>query len=254
MKISFIVILSHLLVISSLIYLQSPSHKRAPRNRVVVRTKFEAPASPKLLKLDHPISLLIPSPPTAEPIASVEPEPPKPAVVKPIESKTPPKLTPKASKQPAPVTKPKTTAKPIVKKEQPKKEQPNPNQQKLISMMQQSLNRLETGGAQERHTAQSSRATIGALASEALSFEAKYEEELVIYLESLLSLPEKGDVKLKLTLKREGNVQKIDILKTTSESNKKYVESTLIPCCFPSFGSHFKGEIAHTFTITLVSH
>ena len=132
-----------------------------------------------------------------------------------------------------------------------------PNHEKLISMVQKSLNTLNSTSVTKAGPASSkasgSRKTIGTLASEALTFEAKYEQELVSYLEALFSFPEKGEVKIKLTLKREGNVQNVEILKASSPKNREYVTTSLISCSFPAFGSHFKGESAHTFTLNLTS-
>jgi hypothetical protein len=144
----------------------------------------------------------------------------------------------------AAVTKKKTSpsAEPVTKE--------STHQKKLVSLMQQSLAALS-----ETETApmKASLKTIGKLASDELFFETKYEEELILYLESWLTLPEKGEVKLKLTLKRDGSVEKIAILKATSERNSAYIESKLISLSFPRFDAHFKGENAHTFTITLKS-
>jgi len=144
--------------------------------------------------------------------------------------------------------------KPTVKKEKKTaRSKENPNQEKLISMMHQSLATLNTTASTSQPATPMKPNAIGKLTSETLSFEAKYEEELVLYLESLLSFPENGEVKLRLTLRREGSVQKIAILSSTSERNGKYIEATLATYSFPPFCAHYKGESTHTFTLTLTN-
>jgi hypothetical protein len=131
------------------------------------------------------------------------------------------------------------------------------HQDKLIALAQNSLNTLNSSGTrQSRETLTKTPAlskTIGILASETLSFETAYEQELTSYLEALFSFPEKGDVKVKLTLKREGNVHHVEILKASSPKNRDYVIQSIASCSFPAFGSHFQGEAMHSFTLNLTS-
>jgi hypothetical protein len=128
------------------------------------------------------------------------------------------------------------------------------NQEKLLTLMQQSLDRLNTWETVPlQQTPHPTTRTIGKLSSEGYCFEERYEAEMTHYLQSLLSLPEKGEVKLKLTLTREGGVDKIDILSFTSEENRTYITTTLIGHSFPPFQSHFKGEMRHTFTLIFTS-
>jgi hypothetical protein len=230
MKIPFIVILSHLLVITSLVYLHSFVSKTAPHRPLAVRTYVQMSA-PACAPNKTALSLQGPHSPE-EPCVQKNCEPPlKQAPVK------------KAD--------PKSAAKPAAKKGQPNSP---PSQQKLISIMQQSLNTLNTtNSTQKQDSWQQKGKVIGKLKSEALSFETNYEEELAAYLESLFSFPEKGEVKLKLTLTRGGGIQKIDIVHATSERNREYIEATFPSCSFLPFGSRFKGEVAHTFTIRLTS-
>lgn len=68
-----------------------------------------------------------------------------------------------------------------------------------------------------------------------------------------LKLPENGDVSLKLTLNNRGDVASLEILSTTSEKNRRYVEVSLKALKFPPFGVNFPGEKQHTFTIKLAS-
>lgn len=275
------VVIAHLAVVTFLICTQSPHQKKITRKQVVVKTYLQntQPKAPKYLKLDAPISLLVATPPAKEEIKQPIPEQslptepqleqPKPEVVKSVEQpkkevsvppapkaapKPPPKVTPKtADKKPPPQkTAPAQTAK---KETAPTpKAKTNPHQQKLISLMQESLHTLNTTGKVATTPPPTSpNKTVGTLASEALTFASHYEDALVSYLKGLLVLPEKGSVKLKLTVQKEGSVQEVVIVTSTSQKNRQYVESALASCYFPAFGSQFKGETAHTFTITLTS-
>lgn len=78
-----------------------------------------------------------------------------------------------------------------------------------------------------------------------------YQNELALRLKSLLHLPEFGEVKLRLTIKRNGSLAAMTILKSESEKNCKYLEKELKTLRFPDFSSSFDGEAEHSFTITL---
>lgn len=297
MKIPFAVTFVHALIVIAAIYIQPAPLKTTPRRPVAVKTVVMPKEQSQIAQsasLPIPEQVAeVEAAPESLPEVVLEPEPevePAPiAAEKPTQLPTDPTPTPHPTLPPRPTPKPdptpravpppkrlasdkkpdaKTTApqKATVQKATPKKpaakpvaSNPKPDHDKLISMVQKSLNTLNTSGGSTGATgkgkpsASSTSNTIGTLASETLSFEAKYEEELVSYLQALLSFPEKGDVKIKLTLKREGNVQKIEILKASSSKNREYVESSLASCSFPSFGSHFKGEASHTFTLNLTS-
>lgn len=272
MKISFFVTFFHGLAILLLLLFHTSSSKKETRRPVVVKTyvqNFEPPRRAKELSLAKPIA---PPAPAAAPVEEEEPkEEPQlelkeePTVSVEPEPQEVPKVTTRAAPKKAaakkapvkpkkPVTK-KQSAQSSVKKELTKAKA-NPNQQKLISMMKESLNALNGAGSSQKGSSLQTQGlgkTLGKLASETLTFERNYEEELILYLESILSLPEKGEVKLKLTLNRDGSMQKIGILKATSDRNRNYVETKLALRSFPAFGKHFKNETAHTFTITLTS-
>ncbi len=168
-----------------------------------------------------------------------------------VQEQTPkpqPVVQPKSQPQPTP--KPAAVPKPVVKKSAPKPTS-EPNRDKLVQMMQQSLASLDTKPADSKPTTPSKK--IGALASEALTFETAYQDRLITFLENALTLPEKGDVKITLTLNRTGGVKSVSVKQTASQRNRTYVESALPSLLLPPFKDNFKGESAHTFSITLTS-
>lgn len=81
-----------------------------------------------------------------------------------------------------------------------------------------------------------------------------YREEVMLLLKSLLRLPEHGNVKVELTLSRDGRVASVIVVSTDSKRNKEYVEKAIPEVVFPSFGKHFVNQQEHTFLITLASH
>lgn len=83
--------------------------------------------------------------------------------------------------------------------------------------------------------------------------EIRYQDELASRLQLFLKLPEKGDIKLKLTLQRSGKVEKVEILSSQSAANRKYVEDKLPTLSLPGFGSHFGTAPTYAFTILLQS-
>ncbi len=279
MKIAASVTFVHALIVLAALYIQPAPPKAIQRQTITVKTLIskeplqiaQADQAPPLLpesemgsEIAHKVTL-----PLIEPTPAPPPTPPTPPT--PQAEPTPPAIpTPRADSParggpplPNNVAPPRTLPPPrqtAAVKKPPAKQvaiPSGPNHDKLISMVQKSLNTLNSTHAGEANPTSGktpgSHKTIGTLASEALAFEAKYEQELTSYLEALFSFPEKGEVKVKLTLKREGNVQDIEILKASSAKNREYVATSLASCSFPAFGTHFKGETAHTFTLNLTS-
>ena len=81
--------------------------------------------------------------------------------------------------------------------------------------------------------------------------ERTYYEELVTRLKLHLKMPEYGEVKLKLTLNRQGKVLKVAITSAKSTKNRQAIENFLPTLTFPSFGTNFSGENEHTFLLSL---
>lgn len=237
MKIPLVVTCAHALILVAAIYIKPTPLKTTPRRPVAVITHT---MPQERLQIADPTPI-----PESEPVASqrtVQPPPPPTPAPEPTLR---PRPTPKATPTPPAVPPQRSLA------QKPAPKTTSPHHEKLVSMVQNSLNTLNTQKGASQTTGVSKK--IGPLASEALSFEAKYEEELVSYLEALLSFPEKGNVKVKLTLKREGCVQKLEILQASSPKNREYIIASLASCSFPAFGSHFKGETTHTFILNLTS-
>lgn len=79
-----------------------------------------------------------------------------------------------------------------------------------------------------------------------------YSSLLVQFLEDRLILPEKGEVKLQLSLNKEGKVVSIDILKAESVKNREYLKNTLPQLSFPCFNTSVS-EMQCSYTIRFLS-
>lgn len=75
-----------------------------------------------------------------------------------------------------------------------------------------------------------------------------YQDTLVSYLHQSLNLPEYGEVKIALTLRDDGSVTKVVVLKAESVKNKEYLEKNLPLLKFP----RPEGK-EHVFVLTFIN-
>lgn len=222
-KAAIAVVSVHFILILWMVFYQDPVVPYKPRERLTVQT---VTLSTK-----------------AEPIAMTLPEIPKPATV------DKPKLNPTPTIK---KTEPTRKVEPERKKEPPpQKTQPAPKQQtvsvdprkkELLAKAQESIAKI-----------QQNRATFKADVSGAENSPPGYRDELVARLQMMLRLPERGDVRIKLILAKNGKFVKMEILSSQSTVNKKYVEKSLPSIQFPPFGKEFGNASESSFNITLSS-
>lgn len=162
------------------------------------------------------------------------------AVQSPAQSSPSPKSAPSPSAS-SPSSTPKTKKKPAAKKEvqpQAKKAQKKPqgggtqDVAQLLRGMQKSLSQLE-----EAH-----------LLVE--SGPSDYEELLTCFLKEALILPERGDVRVRLTLSPLGKVEKVEMLSWASEQNRDYVQKRLAELTFPPLGKKMKKSQSFPLVLT----
>jgi type IV secretory pathway VirB10-like protein len=191
----------------------------------------------------------------AEPIARAEkPKPPAPKP-KPKPKPKPPAPKPKP-KPPAP--KPKPKPKPPAPKPKPKTQKPKPeksSEKKLssdqIAKLQEAKKALAKIDLKGPAKPEKTSAACDVVHLELDSADNRYATGLSKALKSLLTLPEYGAVKIKLTLARDGKVKKLEIINSESKVNEKNIEKALKNAKFSSFNNHFSGEDEHTFVIVL---
>ncbi len=80
--------------------------------------------------------------------------------------------------------------------------------------------------------------------------ESFFVSSLIERLQETLDLPEIGEVKVELVLKRDGSFVKMKVVHSASEKNKKFLEQELKTVTFPPFSGDLKDEKEHTFVIT----
>lgn len=76
------------------------------------------------------------------------------------------------------------------------------------------------------------------------------EENLIGYLQQSLLLPDFGEVKIQLTLHRDGRVAKVVVLRSESEKNRTYLEKHLPLLHFPNFKEAHGNKEDTTFVLT----
>jgi outer membrane biosynthesis protein TonB len=77
-----------------------------------------------------------------------------------------------------------------------------------------------------------------------------YVSFLVGYLQEHLQLPDFGEVKIQISLRSDGSVEALRVIKTESEKNKKYLEENLPKLKFPSFSLKKNASSTQTFILT----
>ncbi len=202
-----------------------PTRSIAPRRPVVVRVVALAESRPVVV-----------APVAEKPVPPPVPKPPAKAQKKPTPTKPP---TPTKSQ-----AKPKPTA-------------------SVTSARTAALEKARASLAKLQHVAEGSVVSTESIdlvvpdlsaapmAAVEVAVMPPYSEELTTRLKTLLKLPEYGSVKVQLTLKRLGFVNRVEILQAESQVNRTYVEKELPALKFADFGKFFPGEEEHSFTLVL---
>ncbi|MBY0529270.1 MAG: hypothetical protein K2P51_03675 [Rhabdochlamydiaceae bacterium] len=236
-KILFSVLCIHALFLGAL--LSAPLLSQKPKRKaLVIHTILPTPAvKTPVIKQSAPIA------------ASPKPTPIKPSA--------PPKAQPiakaTAKKEPAISDKKSTTSKPS----QTKQSAPQPRaniSDALKKELQQSLAKLNepcaptSQNARKMTTGQQVPAPLHIDSAQLSSFENDYTKMLVHFFHESLSLPEIGEVKIQLTLRQDGTIAKLVVLKAESQKNKSYLEANLPLLRCPRLEDATKKEM--TFALT----
>lgn len=83
--------------------------------------------------------------------------------------------------------------------------------------------------------------------------EGSYIEMLVEHLHQALQLPDYGEVKIQLSLRQDGSVAKIAVLRAKSQKNKRYLEENLPHLRFPRFEGSLAKTQESSFILTFVN-
>jgi outer membrane biosynthesis protein TonB len=241
-KLCFIVIFAHVLIASvSLLYKPEIERKKP----LVIKTFQEKKTAKVISTGSKPVSS---SPKKTPPVIQTQkkappakpknpPAPPKPKEIKKTVKQELKKVEPKPPKkqEPKPTPKPKD---PIPLPEKTKTDL----LQKSLKEIQTSLSKIEETQAKTHRATQTSSILEDSL-------EDNYASTLSSYLERNLHLPDFGEVKIELTLKEDGTVEKIRVLASESEQNKKRIEKDLPNLRFPRPPSTKKESDSKTFIL-----
>ena len=167
----------------------------------------------------------------------------QPAKEKPAPKKTEKKTEAAAPKPKVEPSKPKKpNNKPVVvEKDKKKTQKPPPVPKEVIEELEEAFAKIEE---KREKVYSSSKLDVPRLATPAQTEpifsggiggfdEPSYQETLVAYLHQSLHLPEYGEVKIQLSLNKDGTVSKLTVLKSESSKNKVYLEKNLILLKFP---------------------
>ena len=246
------VLTAHLGFLLFVLFFKPPATIIPPNKKVVVRT-----IAPKSLE-KKPIAAAPPAAKPAPPQPKKEPAPP-------VKKPPAPEKKPTAKKPPQKPA-PKKTSAPAKKPAPEKKKAPPPAPAPKLSLEipDELLRELEESIAkidQKRDNLYPEKTlqTPKAIRLDAPTFGSKlvyeeestgYKENLISYLHQTLNLPEHGEVKIQLTLRPDGSVVKLVVLKTESEKNRIYLEKSLPLLRFPIFDKASAQKKEQTFILT----
>lgn len=242
-RIILFVILTHVVVLFC--FSITPYKKPQIKRPLIVTTTMQIQEQKKQTPKPAPLVPAAPQPPKISPPTPSPTLPPKPVPVPPSPKPTPVKpLTPAPSKpQPKiPPKKPTTTVK--ATKAIPEKRKPVTEPEPMIS--DQLMREIEESIAK----IEGKNATVYIDNTLKLDYAEGYEEVLIAHLRSHLQLPEFGEVKIKITLNKDGSVVKLSVLKTESERNKKHLETHLYTIQFPRLDVLGIKKPEQTFVLT----
>lgn len=174
----------------------------------------------------------------------------------PPKKQTPPppkKQVPKKKKRETPPP-PKTKTAVKKKEEKPKLPQEDKKRKALLAKAQENIAKIGKNNdkSSEKRAKKIDDYEVASEQKQELSDEEiGYRDELAGRLRLMLSLPDYGEVKIKLTLNRDGTVHQVKTVSSQSSKNSNYVESTVPTLKFPGFGRHFKNNDRYTFLVTL---
>ncbi len=244
-----------------LIILISPNFvfQKKVHKPLIVKTISAKPATPKTAAVEKkPVTATPTSSPA--PVAKPQPAPksqPVAVVAPPPAKKTPPsKPAPAVKKEPA------VADKTLSKKPAPAKKTPPPPPQNrakisdaLMRELEQSIANIDHKPTVQKPTKPPSlappiRLQIDTPSADIGTDDSHYTDHLVDHLRRALSLPEYGEVKIQLSLRQDGTVAKLIVLRTQSEKNKHYLESNLPQLKFPRFDGAYANKKEYTFILT----
>jgi len=278
-QISAIVIIGHLMVLGSAFFHFWPEYEKSVQPRkLAVQT----------ISLQKALAVANPSPAKPVPAAMVPSTPVKPPPPAKIVKKPPEKIVEKPApvvKKPAPAVKKlppppkkeeikapviKKTVKPEVKAVIPKPPPPPENtplanlkeKQQALLAARENIAKIQLKSDKVSATKQltSNLTKVESLhidqleqvhSQESSAVEATYQEELAYFLKQHLHLVEVGDVKIKLTLSKKGEVVHFSIVYAESRLNRELIEKEIHGLHFPAWDQRLSSQLTYSCCVTL---
>lgn len=190
------------LILSIILY--NPEAFFRPKQKIKVNTVVLSPPPPPATKV---VAVVAPRPKPKAPAANPPPAPQKKVVRK-------------------------TVAKPTPKQDEAKR---------LLTQIEKSLDALETQKTPPKIAFDTPKTIEKLQIDQIPDNKPSYSELLMASLQETLILPEIGEVKIKLTLKETGELLSLEVIHSSSEKNRLYLESELARQIFPPL-NHKKSE------------
>lgn len=160
-------------------------------------------------------------------------------VAMPVSAPTAPAKVARAPAAPKPAPRPAPKKQPVVQ---------NSALAALAKELEKNIAHMQTPATQKRPapTQKAARLQI----DRAEERESDYVPVLTHFLHTALHLPDFGAVKIQLTVRRDGSVAKLLVLKTESEENKRYLETQIPLLRFPPLQGEYAKSSEHVFVLT----
>lgn len=264
-SILFIVLAAHLFFVLMLLISPYLIPRKKEHKPLIVTTITPKPV---VTRLTHPQKapspMTTPQRPPPKPEVKKETAPPKPAPalqkekVAAPEKKQPAHPTLTIKKEPAIADKKIGPTKQPAKKTAPPPEPRAKISDSLLRELEESIAKIDGKGDKSPTKRSASAAVkqgtpiqlqIDTLAAAEDESGDDYADVLLGHLHHYLRLPDYGEVKIQLSLRQDGSVARVVVLKSQSEKNRQYLETTLPRLVFPRFEGKYLNRKEHTFAL-----
>jgi hypothetical protein len=255
--IRFIIVAAHLVFL--VILLVSPDFSVGKKKHKPLLVKTVVPKIAAVTKTSAPASAPAPkkaAPKKAEPVQRQTPkkdekvQKPAPKKEQPVQKQTPKKEPAIADKQ---LSKARQSAPAAPAKKSPPPQSRAKISDSLRKELEESIASIEAPVKKKTPSSSKVLAPI-ALQVDAISSDVSHDESytalLISQLHQVLSLPDYGEVKIQLSLRQDGSVAKITVLKAQSGKNKQYLEAELPRIKFPRLDGMYGNKKECTFILT----
>jgi hypothetical protein len=237
------VVLIHSIFLLMILFGTPGLHNKKEHKPLIVRSvtpKVTSPVAKSVARSKDP------KPQTASAPTQKKVEPPKPIAKK----QTPEPKAPVKKTAPSPKKEPAIAEKKVGPAKQPESIQNRAKiSDSLIKELEESIAKIENKSDKTKVNKIASPIALQIDAGEE-GEQSSYTDTLTSYLYEQLSLPDYGEVKIQLSLRQDGTVAKLVVLKAKNGKNRDYLEKHLPRLRFPPFVGELANQKEHTFVLT----